>query len=344
MKTRTIHVGAIPAVFFTLFGTAACADVIIFGNTRAGVQYLDDGAAKALIGPTAGAQIRVDGVSNILFKGDEDLGDGLKALWQVHTRFGTDGSGLSDKVFKGPNPGTNGTFGNQDTFIGFKGGWGMLRLGNATSNFGEGKYDKLLVEGFSNNGRFFGFGGAGKNMVRYDLPSFGKLTGSYQWWTGEDKTSTASAMTGNSVRMDYGSAADPWSVGAGYSKSSDVRNADGSVYGDKSQANATAGINFDNGFTLAAEYQVNTHEPVGAASYKVKNLGLYGYYTLGKVQLGLQYGQSKDDSTSLKTKASALMAHYVFTKRTKGYAEFLHKKPDNAAAQNLMIVGLSTTF
>jgi predicted porin len=105
----------------------------------------------------------------------------------------------------------------------------------------------------------------------------------------------------------------------------------------------TAGVNFV-AFTLAAEYQVNTNDPVVGNSTKVKNLGLYGYYTAGNLQLGLQWGQSKDDSTDTKTKETVLMAHYSLSKRTTAYAEYLSKKPDNKDTENLMVVGLSTSF
>jgi predicted porin len=347
MQTTTIRVSGIAAALFGLFAAGAHADVTISGDIRAGVQYINDGAAKAHFGtltnPDPGSQTRVDGRTNLYFKGSEDLGDGLKAIWQVQTRFGTDGSGGDDQSF-GPSGGTSGTLANQDTFVGLAGSFGMLRLGNDTGNMGDGKYDKTFVEGLDNNGGFFGGGGAGSNMIRYDLPAFGKFTGSYQWWTGENKTAAISSMTGNSIRFDYGSSDDPWSVGGGYSKETNVRNSDGSLYGDKSQTTATAGINFDGGFTLATEYQVNNNEPVGKASYKVKNLGLYGYYTVGNLQLGLQYGQSKDDSTDTKTKDTVLMAHYLLSKRTTAYAEFLNKKPDNKDTENYMVVGLSTSF
>jgi predicted porin len=347
MKKTTIRVSGIAAALFGLFAAGAHADVIISGDMRAGVQFINDAAAKDYTGvANAGSQTRVDGRTNLYFKGSEDLGNGLKAIWQVQTRFGTDGTGNDDQSFgkNGVGSGTGGTFANQDTFVGLAGNFGMLRLGNDTGNMGDGKYDKTFVEGLDNNGGFFGGGGAGSNMIRYDLPSFGKLNASYQWWTGENKANGLSASNGNSVRVDYGSSDDPWSVGAGYSKLSNVHNATNTaITGDVSQATMTAGVNFD-AFTLAAEYQVNTNDPVVGNSTKVKNLGLYGYYTAGNLQLGLQWGQSKDDSTDTKTKETVLMAHYSLSKRTTAYAEYLSKKPDNKDTENLMVVGLSTSF
>src|SRR2546428_8842763 len=108
MKKTTFRTSSIAAALFALFGAHAHADVTIPGDLRAGVQYLNDAAAKALIGSTSGSQTRVDGRSNLYFKGGEDLGDGMKAIWQVQTRFGTDGTGLDDESFKGPNAGTSG--------------------------------------------------------------------------------------------------------------------------------------------------------------------------------------------------------------------------------------------
>jgi predicted porin len=347
MKKTTIRVSGIAAALFGLFAAGAHADVTISGDMRAGVQVINDAAAKDYTGKaTAGAQTRVDGRTNLYFKGSEDLGNGLKAIWQVQTRFGTDGTGNDDQSFdkNGVGSGTGGTLANQDTFVGLAGNFGMIRLGRDTGNFGDGKYDKTFVEGLDNNGGLFGGGGAGNNMIRYDLPSFGKLNASYQWWTGENKTNGLNATNGNSFRVDYGSSDDPWSVGAAYSKLSDVHNSTNTaIAGDASVWAVTAGVNLDGGFTIAGEYQVSKD----TSSLKTKNAGLYGYYTVGNLQLGLQYGQSKADQLvgdAIKTKETVLSAHYSLSKRTTTYAEFLSKKPDNKDTENLMVVGLSTSF
>lgn len=63
---------------------AAFADVTIYGQIKAGVENVDAGGVN---------KTNVDDMgSRIGFKGSEDLGNGLKAIWQVESGFDIDGT------------------------------------------------------------------------------------------------------------------------------------------------------------------------------------------------------------------------------------------------------------
>lgn len=63
----------------------------------------------------------VDNVSRIGFKGTEDLGGGLKAVWQIESAIGGNGS---------PTAGIGGgSIGTRNTFIGLAGGFGTVLMG-----------------------------------------------------------------------------------------------------------------------------------------------------------------------------------------------------------------------
>lgn len=132
---------------------AAMADVTLYGTIKAGVE--------------TGTGI-VDLGSKIGFKGQEDLGNGLKAIWQVEQ--------------KASIAGTDSGWGNRQSFIGLKGGFGKLRVGRLNSvlkdtgdiNPWDSKSDYLGVNKIAEpEARLI--------SVRYDSPEFAGLSGSVQY-------------------------------------------------------------------------------------------------------------------------------------------------------------------
>jgi predicted porin len=127
--------------------------------------------------------------SRIGFKGDEDLGNGLKAIWQVESGFRTDGVATSGS-------GT-GALGTRDTFVGLSGGWGTLRLGQfddvltqteATDNLYGPERDRVgipfpLYEGSDLIGAYGD--GFVKNSITYDTPNLNGFTATLQYGAGE---------------------------------------------------------------------------------------------------------------------------------------------------------------
>src|SRR5574340_529554 len=103
--------------------------------------------------------------SRIGFKGAEDLGGGLSAIWQIE-------SGVS--VDEG-----SGSWASRNTFLGLKGGFGTVLAGNhdtplkpvgrAVDLFGDTMADSRNVLGGGSDMR-------AKNTVAYITPSFSGLT------------------------------------------------------------------------------------------------------------------------------------------------------------------------
>lgn len=116
--------------------------------------------------------------SRLGFRGTENLGGGLSALWQIETAIAID-------------QGT-GTLASRDSFVGLKGGFGTVKLGNMETVY-KSLGDPLGILGIS-SGNFvslsnvissrtaFGTSSAGsfhlrqKNSVNYQSPSFGGFT------------------------------------------------------------------------------------------------------------------------------------------------------------------------
>ncbi|MCD4484979.1 porin [Chromobacterium vaccinii] len=163
------------ALLVATLPAAAFADVTIYGKIKGGVEYVDNGTTK---------QTNVDDLgSRIGFKGTEDLGNGLKTIWQVETGFGIDGQARTGSK--------NGTFANRESFIGLQSGFGTVRLGNVSnfldSDMGtvdtwEYASDALGLSIFTRDGDRL------KNSVRYDLPTVVPgLTAALQYGVKENK-------------------------------------------------------------------------------------------------------------------------------------------------------------
>ena len=131
------------AVLATLSGAAVAqsANVTVYGRFKQNLEYLNmtgasnpaagnAGAAGALNGPGTGNNdvklSRMQQSSSLIgFRGTEDLGNGLRAEFQIETDAGGDEQ----------NSGS-GTFANRDTFIGIGSNtWGTVRMGHFDTYF-----------------------------------------------------------------------------------------------------------------------------------------------------------------------------------------------------------------
>ncbi|PRP70025.1 porin [Chromobacterium amazonense] len=170
---------------------AAFADVTIYGAIKGGVEYVDNGSVK---------KTNIDDLgSRIGFKGAEDLGNGLKAIWQVETGFNIDGTTGSGSH--------SGTFANRNSFLGLQSSLGTLRFGNV-SNYLDS--DMGVVDTWSYNNAALGLGiftrdgDRLKNSVRYDLPTLVPgLTAAFQYGTKEDKTAATGDRETSIVGLGY---------------------------------------------------------------------------------------------------------------------------------------------
>lgn len=154
---------------------AAMADVTLYGTIKAGVEVSrvkDAGTYKAQGGKSKTATQIADFGSKIGFKGQEDLGNGMKAIWQLEQ--------------KASIAGTNSGWGNRQSFIGLKGDFGTVRAGNLNTVLKDSGDNVNAWESSSNTEDVLGLGTIGRVesreiSVRYDSPVFAGFSGSVQY-------------------------------------------------------------------------------------------------------------------------------------------------------------------
>ncbi|HFA1110756.1 TPA: porin, partial [Neisseria gonorrhoeae] len=152
---------------------AATADVTLYGAIKAGVQTYRSVEHREgkVVGVETGSEISDFG-SKIGFKGQEDLGNGLKAVWQLEQ-----GASVA---------GTNTGWGNKQSFIGLKGGFGTIRVGSLNSPLKNTGANVNAWESGKYTGEFLEIGKMARRehrylSARYDSPEFAGFSGSVQY-------------------------------------------------------------------------------------------------------------------------------------------------------------------
>lgn len=104
---------------------AATSNVDVYGIMNIAIQDTDVTNSDITI---------LDNTSRIGFKGTEDLGGGLKAVWQIESGLGGNGTTAI---------GTGATLGTRNTFVGLAGGFGTVLMGKHDTPYklGTGRLD-----------------------------------------------------------------------------------------------------------------------------------------------------------------------------------------------------------
>ncbi|MGE8356841.1 MAG: porin [Microvirgula sp.] len=192
------------ALTVAMLPLTALADVTIYGNIEADVE-----SGKSLMNADQGHgnQTRVDDTGSYIgFKGDEELGNGLKALWQVESYLSVDGSDING----------NGSWATRDSFVGLQSQFGTVRVGKLSDYMNsdmETMDPWLYGQGVNGLGTMTRFDGRYNNAVRYDMPTLYGFDFSAIYSVGENEQPDGSHQ-GNG--RNHG---DAWGVGMGYQNS-----------------------------------------------------------------------------------------------------------------------------
>ncbi len=310
MKKSLIALAVASAVSAPAF--AATSNVDIYGVLHVSVSAFDDQA-----GTGAGSNdVQVtSNPSRIGFKGTEDLGGGLAAIWQVESSVNLDESG--------------GTWAGRNSFVGLKGGFGTALLGRhdtplklvgrAVDLFGDTMADSRNVTGVGSDTR-------ANNVVAYISPSFSGLSFAAAYTTdlsdaaGALAASEADGQDAYNLNATYTNG--PLFLGLGYG--------DGDAHellGFGAHWRAAAGFTFGN-FKVVGQYdRLKDEDSVAAAA--ANQLGdfdswmLGAAYTMGNVVLKANYMEGEEDNCNVAgcdTQQWTIGADYNLSKRTTVYA------------------------
>ena len=288
---------------------AATANVDVYGTMHMSIDRLDDGR-------DSGTNVSTN-ASNVGFKGTEDLGGGLSAIWQFETLVDMDGGSAS-------------AFGAQrDSFVGLSNKTlGTLRLGffdTPTKQLSRGLDffnneigdTRNLLR--SNNAN--GVGGNAweerfNNGIRYDTPDFSGFSGSVHY-----ATQFAAGVADNND-------ADAYSLGGTYKN--------GPIFvGAAYQRNNLTATTDETSWRVGGSYtladlKVNAlyhkaQDQRGLAGRDRSVWGLGAGYKLGNGLIKAQYYKAGDEKVTVGDSGANMFAvgyDYNMSKRTKVYVDY----------------------
>lgn len=336
LAQRSLIAGAVLAMTAGLAN--AQSNVTIYGRIDVGVEHI----TKL---PTATGDDSLTGLQNggILpsiwgFRGNEDLGGGLKAVFNLEGDF--DGSTGGERF-----GGALRIFGRQAN-VGLSGGWGTVLLGR--------QYSPAILADLGTDPR--GFKESFSSLLPYALtqaPASNAIT----------PNNFLGIFNGNMV--SYSNAFGPVNVGVGYGF--------GELAGENNKNNTVAlGLTYNGPVTVSGSYQqikgttndetkrysVGVAVPVGpvkikgyyakstednAAGTEIHDNDNFGvgvdFAWAANNTLTAAYYQGKDKAPGFggKVKDFVLSNDYALSKRTTLYAQFVHSDFDANANQNLSI-------
>ena len=253
--------------------------------------------------------------SRLGFRGKESLGGGLEAFFQIESTIPIDAGG--------------GTFGTRDSFVGLRGGFGSVKLGNMDTvykNYG----DTLSFLGVS-SGNFvsnsniiaklgFGTSSSGSfhlrrnNSVVYDSPTLGDFEFSAGYSPDELKTTTRNADV-VSMGARYGGKKSPFFVAIGYEIHNDLfggsRNVPAALsnFANQGASSKDKSVRLTGSYTFGkttveANYATTEYKESGGlagrfSSYKHNAYNLSLAHTAGKWEVAAAFAQSRAGNCSL---------------------------------------------
>jgi predicted porin len=297
-------------------GTSAAlaqSSVTIYGRVNTTIESQKYSDSKTVNG-------MFNNASRIGFKGEEDLGNGLKAGFVLESGFNSDdGAGTSKSGGL--------TFGRQSE-VNLSGNFGMVRLGNffPESYYASADYvslhnhdtgssaDALYIDpvwlgtGTASQERNGGLGTG--NKLAYRTPSFGGFTVDASVSFHERSTKTAADKYGYDLAANYTQG--PLALGAGYSQKSNGQGSD--------KQGSVRGLYTFGQVTLGAYYQRNSETLLGNRN----NFRVSGMYTLGASEFHVNVGHANAWSRLDNSAATqwTLGYNYNLSKRTKVYTYY----------------------
>ncbi|MDO9422250.1 MAG: porin [Herminiimonas sp.] len=338
------------AVLGAFAGAASAqSSVTVYGIVDLGFDSTDNGAAA---GRTNGIKSGGQSASRIGFKGTEDLGGGLNALFQLEATIQADtgaafGAGAAGT---GPNAGANQSAGgfNRIATVGLQSNaFGTVNLGRQTSvikdaydvvdPFGDGGTIAPISTIFFNGALTSDFGRI-SNSVKYSTPSFGGFKVAAAYGFGETPGDTGA---NSNYGIGAGYANGPLNVQFAYHNQDRSTVANPAVQTIENKL-AFVGATYNFGVVkLHGAYADTKLETFGpAAETKYRNYLVGVSLPLGAAgNLFASYAVNDNRTTNnADAQKAAIMYTYDLSKRTNLYTGYSHTSNDNGSR-----IGLDAT-
>ncbi len=319
---------AVAAVFSA---PAAMADVMVYGNIHMDIRANDEGNS------TQNTTVNNNG-SSLGFKGTEDLGNGLKTIFQYEMIY----SGLDDSTA---------VSNAYDSYIGLTGDFGTFLVGrhntpaksayyaSGNDHLGDSIID-LNEIGFTER--------RVNNAIAYVSPNFSGVRLAAAIVPGEqsgadDTTDENGLMDSYSLGVMY--QGHGVKAGLGYETIADTSsNADNN---DTTTLHVGASYTFMNNYTVGAQYGSDDNVSNVDGTERT-TFALAGKAQFGNNAIILNYGDTETEtSAGVKSNDESHMGigfHHTMSKRTSAYVAYKNVDPDGGDSTDQFAVGMIHNF
>lgn len=330
---KTVLAGAVLAA--CAGAVSAQTNVTIYGLVDVGVAREDNGAP-------AGAAWRLDsGIqsgSRLGFRGTEELGGGLSAIFMLENGFNPDAGTAAQ----------GGRLFGRQAFVGLNGGFGSVRAGrqyNPIHNtldlidpFGTG------LAGDITRGWFNNYGTRTDNSLTYTLPKLGGFNGQLLYGLGEVAGST---RTGSSLGLNAGYAQGPINVQLAHHRQSLAASGTGATAVGAGDVKTTMlGATYDFKIVKAhAAYGWNKGDRTGAL-LDTRDMMLGVSVPVGASGTVLADYIRKSDQRIADADSNMVAVGYLYalSKRTNLYTSYSRTENDRRASVNAAAPGATDTL
>lgn len=316
------------AALATISGAAmAQSSVTIYGRLDASLGADKAGAAGAAQS-TSQLQSGLLSTSRLGFRGTEDLGGGLKAIFQLEGALNVDDGTAAGFSF------------NRVSIVGLQGGFGTVKLGRHDTSFDDIRdisvssvlWDSEFTPtkiAYANSvggvavGHVADYSSRASNQIRYESPNFGGFTAGVSYGLDEQASPIKRDTTAFNVRYRGG----PLDIGLGYQEQDHELSANKREYTTLAGAYNFGAVRLSAGYNMAEQgtlesdgFTVGVNVPMGPWDFSV----------------GYAYNKSEQaGADTAKSKGLAFGATYALSKRTRVYAAYLDGDAENGAGTEI---------
>jgi predicted porin len=315
MHTTLRSITPIALAAVAAFGSSAAfaqSSVTVYGRVDLSLAQQADAVGNK--------EVRNGSGSRLGFRGTEDLGDGLKAVFQIEHRFNADEGTQSNTT----------RFWEGKAIVGLEGGFGRVTLGreeNPAYTYSQAVADPWGTDTVAGNGSIVA-GRIGStrysNTVNYRFSANGFTVGA-QIAEADGNTPTGGVAENKPYSLGAAWASGPFVVGVGFENPADEDDQWATVNGSYNFGIVKVGAFFGAGRNVDDQkhraYLVSLTAPISQG------------------ELRASWGQLKNTTTDvIKDRQLSVGYHYALSKRTTVYADVTRESRDDMA-DNLKTTG-----
>ncbi len=326
----------------------AQSSVTVYGRLDASVGSAKVGNVGAVVSNTQLFSNNIT-TSRIGFRGTEDLGGGLSALFIIETGFAPDAPGAT-------------YLGDRAAVVGLSGGFGTIKLGRHDTAFDDIRdlsvssnlWDSASLAstesivgttGFNGVGNIADYGDRANNQIRYESPSFGGVTFGISYGFDEVAAPTKQDVIAYNVRYKSGNL----DVGAAYQETAQGGAPNFTVTDDRKYSTVAAAYNFGS-FRISGGWNQAKNTATGLKS-NTYTIGANVPVNAFDFSVGYSTAKAKQQNGATFEKGSAFSAGvtYSLSKRTRLYAALTNGDIENGAGvkqrqRDIYAAGVIHTF